>query len=207
MYLNLVPLPAATALRSVTAREADFGDRRALRVELTPEAAAGQPGVDYVDEPTFVELPVDFSVGRLSVDIYSTMNGLRSDLARGFAGLAYRVRPGFFECAYVRPANGLKHSPPEPRNVRAVQYFAYPDWKFDRLREERPGRYEAGANIGLEEWISLEVTVDAVGVAVAVNGQRVLDIAALAPRSRGNVGLFVDIGTTAYFSNLIVEPR
>ena len=37
----------------------------------------------------------------------------------------------------------------------AVQYFAYPDWKFDRLREEFPdGRYEAGADIGPDEWIT-----------------------------------------------------
>jgi hypothetical protein len=31
---------------------------------------------------------------------------------------------------------------------RAIQYFAYPDWKFDRLRKEySDGRYESGTDI------------------------------------------------------------
>jgi hypothetical protein len=39
--------------------------------------------------------------------------------------------------------------PPSPRDQRAIQYFAYPDWKLDRLREQYPdGNYEAGADIG-----------------------------------------------------------
>jgi hypothetical protein len=43
-------------------------------------------------------------------------------------------------------------SPPEPR--RRLQYFAYPDWKFDRPREAHPdGRYETGADIAPDEWL------------------------------------------------------
>jgi hypothetical protein len=42
----------------------------------------------------------------------------------------------------------MEVQPTEPSGQRAVQYFAYPDWKFDRLREEFPdGRFEAGADI------------------------------------------------------------
>jgi hypothetical protein len=40
---------------------------------------------------------------------------------------------------------------PSPRDQRAIQYFGYPDWKFDRLREQYPGDYEAGADIGPDE--------------------------------------------------------
>jgi len=207
MRFDLSTLPPNASTSSVSAKPAEIGGRRALRVELTPEASAGQPGVDYVDQPTFVELPVGFREGRLSVDIFSTLNGLRFDLARGFAGLAYRIRPGSFECAYLRPANGLKHAPPEPRNLRAVQYFAYPNWKFDRLREEHPGEYEASANIALGEWIALEVLADAERVVVTINGERVLDVAPKVPAATGAVGLFVDIGTVAYFSELVVEAR
>ena len=57
-----------------------------------------------------------------------------------------------FEAVYVRPLNGAKVDPPGPRAQRAVQYFAYPDWNFERLREEyRDGRYESGADIGPDE--------------------------------------------------------
>jgi hypothetical protein len=36
------------------------------------------------------------------------------------------------------PLNGRKTNPPSPRDQRAIQYFAYPNWKFDRLREQYP---------------------------------------------------------------------
>ena len=62
--------------------------------------------------------------------------------------LAYRVvdTEARFESVYLLPLNGRKTNPPSPRDKRAIQYFAYPDWKFDRLRKEYPdGRYESRA--------------------------------------------------------------
>lgn len=62
---------------------------------------------------------------------------------------------------YLRQLNGRKTNPPSPRDQRAVKYFAYPDWKFDRLGEEFPdGRYEAGADIGPDEWTTLRIDID-----------------------------------------------
>ena len=71
--------------------------------------------------------------------------------ARGFIGLAFRIAPDYstFEAIYLRPTNGRAED--MTRRQHAVQYFAYPDWKFDRLRQETPGRYEAGDDIGLDE--------------------------------------------------------
>lgn len=76
----------------------------------------------------------------LLVDILSRLNGKGAADARAFAGIAYRITPGGdrFEAVYLRPLNGWKTNPPSPRDQRAVQYFAYPDWKFDRLRERVP---------------------------------------------------------------------
>jgi hypothetical protein len=69
-----------------------------------------------------------------------------------------------------------------------VQYFAYPEWNFERLREEYPdGRYESVADIGPDEWI------------------QVLDLVETKGReARGRIGLFVDICTKAFFSNLSI---
>ena len=167
-------LPAGARLRSVTAAPATAAGRTALRVELTDAVTLrGTPGVDYIDMPTFVIIPARFTTGTIEVDILSRLNSKGPADARAFAGIAYRITDDGdrFEAVYVRPLNGAKTSPPPPRHQRAVQYFAYPDWKFDRLRVEYPdGRYEAGADI--------------------------------APDTAGAVGLFVDIGTEAYFSNL-----
>jgi hypothetical protein len=133
---DLIELPEGSDVRSVTAVPAEVSGRRALRVELTDAVTLhGKPGVDYVDMPTFLIIPASFENGTIEVDILSRLNGKGPADARAFAGIAYRITDGGdrFEAVYLRPLNGWKTNPPSPRDQRAVQYFAYPDWKFDRL--------------------------------------------------------------------------
>ena len=205
-------IPHGATLHGVTASPAKVGDRDALRVTLTDEVIAhGVPDVDYIDAPTFLRIPFPFAVGTIEVDLLSRLRPDAPDYARAFAGVAWHVSDGTdrFECAYVRPTNGRKVSPPPPRDVRAVQYFAYPDWKFDRLRREYPdGRFESGADIAPDEWITLHVEVGTTTVTVRVDGQIVIrDIEAKGdPGAVGDLGLWVDIGTEAFFANLRVTP-
>ena len=208
---ELDQLPEGSRLRSVTAAPADIAGRQALRVELTDTVTFyGKPGVDYVDMPTFVIIPATFTDGAIEVDILSRLNGKGPADARAFAGIAYRIAEGGdrFEAVYLRPLNGLKTNPPSPRDQRAIQYFAYPDWPFDRLRTEYPdGRYEAPADIGPDEWTRLRIDVENTAVNVMVNGATVLTVSETkAPRAAGAVGLFVDIGSESYFSNLTISP-
>jgi hypothetical protein len=209
---DLTRLPEGSQLRSVTAGPADVAGRRALRVELTDAVTLqGRPGVDYVDMPTFVIIPATFENGTIAVDILSRLNGKGPADARAFAGIAYRITNGddHFEAVYLRPLNGWKTNPPSPRDQRAIQYFAYPDWKFDRLRQEYPdGRYEAGADIGPDEWINLKLDIDETQVKVTVNDTEALTVAETkAAPIAGDIGLFVDIGSESFFSNLQVTPN
>jgi hypothetical protein len=161
--------------------------------------------------PTFAVFPGTFRNGRISVDILGRVRTDAPDFARGFAGIAYRIEPTgqTFESVYLRPLNGRRLSPPPPRDKRAIQYFAYPDWKFDRLRSEEPdGPYEAGLDIADNEWLTLAIEVDDMRLLATVNGAEALSI----PRTKGSavdgsVGLWVDIGTEAYFSNLTINAR
>jgi hypothetical protein len=90
-----------------------------------------------------------------------------------------------------------------------VQYFAYPDWNFERLREEYPdGHYESSADIGPDEWIHLRIEVQGERLRASVDGLQVLDLPKTKGReARGGIGLFVDIGTEAFFSNLSITAR
>jgi hypothetical protein len=208
---SLDTLPGGLRLSGVTARIAHIAGREALRIELTDDVTVnGKPNIDYVDMPTFAALPLSFTNGVISVDILSRLNALAPDYARAFAGLAYRIADNFntFESAYLRPLNGTSLNPPAPRDRRAVQYFAYPDWRFERLRETYPdGRHEAGANIVPTSWINLCLHVNEQSLVVYVNNKQVLAIAQTkAATGAGMVGLFVDIGTEAYFSNLEMTP-
>ena len=103
--------------------------------------------------------------------------------------------------------NGMRVRPPEPRDQRAIQYFAYPDWPFGRLREERPGEFETSADIGPDSWRRLRVEVEGGRVRAGADGVERLALDSLARPVHGRVGLFVDIGTEAFFSNLLVDAR
>ncbi|CAI9401867.1 hypothetical protein [Aestuariimicrobium sp. T2.26MG-19.2B] len=201
-------VPKGARAHSVSAVAATVEGRGALRISLTDEVSLhGVPGRDYIDAPTFLELPVAFADGTIEVDIRSGLHRLAPDYARGFAGVAYRISPrrDHFDCVYVRPLNGLRTNPPPPRDRRAVQHFSYPEWTFDRLREAYPdGRYEAGAEIGPDQWLHLRLDVQGERCRVTVDGVPVLEVTTHGRWGMGAVGLFVDIGTEAYFADLRV---
>ena len=90
-----------------------------------------------------------------------------------------------------------------------MQYFAYPDWKFDRLRRDFPnGHYESGADIAEDEWITLRLHIDEARVRVTVNGKDELTLGdARGAPAAGGIGLWVGMGTDGYFANLRVTPR
>jgi hypothetical protein len=139
------------------------------------------------------------------------LNGKGLPDASAFVGLAYRVVDGAarFESVYLCPLNGRKTNPPSPRDKRAIQYFAYPDWKFDRLRKQYPdGRYEAEADIADDEWITLKLDIADARIGVSINGKEecVLTDTKATPEA-GGIGLWVGRGTERYFANLRITPR
>lgn len=210
-FTELGELPPGAALRSVDATNDESTGRSALRVRLDDAAAAGEPGVDYIDQPTFVVLPVEFLDGRIDVSLRATTLADAPDYSRGFAGLAYRIAPdaSHFESVYLRPLNGRSLNPPAPRGDRAVQYFSFPEWPYDRLREVFPdGPFEGGADILPNSWMTLSLEVDGRAVRASVDGVEVLRVDdTMTEPTTGAVGLWVDIGTDALFADLIIDPR
>src|SRR5262249_16083895 len=203
-------LPSGSTLTKATAEPTEDNGSKPLKVGVTEAATRGQPGIDLRDMPTFVLIPTTFKNGTIKVDVLGRLNGKGPPDARAFIGLAYRVMSSGerFESVYLRPLNGRKANPPPPRDKRAIQYYAYPDWKFDRLRKEYPdGRFESGADINADEWISLKIDIDDARLRVGINAaeELVLADAKVAPQA-GSIGLWVDIGTAGYFANLRVRP-
>jgi hypothetical protein len=202
-------VPAGATLHKVTAAPAEYKGRKALKVEFTEAANKSEPG-DNIDMPTLVLIPASFKNGTIEVDLLGRLNGKGLPDARAFIGIAYRVDgEARFESVYLRPLNGRKTNPPSPRDKRAIQYFAYPDWKFDRLRKEYPdGRYESGADIADDEWITLKLEVDEARVRVWTNGKEELaPMETKAAPAVGGIGLWVGRGTEGYFANLRITSR
>ncbi len=168
------------------------------------------PKIEKVDEATYARLVgSDFQNGTIEVQVLSRLLPDAPDYARGFIGVAFRVDASNskFEGIYIRPTNGRADDP--FRRSHATQYFSYPDFKFDRLRNEFPGKYESHADIDLNEWIKLKIEVKGENAQLYLNdsAQPVLVVNDLkhGPDSVGGIGLWVDIGTEGFFTALAVK--
>jgi hypothetical protein len=201
---DLKSLPANCLSNKVDASPSTMGGRDALRIALDPKSRAGTFGIDFVDKPSFVLLPDIVTDARIEVDVCARLLPDAPDYARGFIGLAYRVQPNLsaYESVYLRPTNGKRHNPDPPRDQRAVQYYAYPDWPFDVLREQEPGQFEASADIGLNQWHKMTLLFEGRQFSLSVDGTLVLQGSGKIEAQSGAIGLWVDIGTEGFFSNL-----
>ena len=68
---------------------------------------------------------------------------------------------------------------------------------------------ESGAQIRHNEWFRVKLEIDGSLVKVYVNGVLELTVPdmRLGASRHGGIGLFVDVGTEGYFSNLRVTPQ
>ena len=170
------------------------------------------PKITEFDEATFAKLiDSEFKNGIIEVNVLSKLLEDAPDFARGFIGIAFRIGESNakFECIYIRPTNGRAEE--QLRRNRSTQYFSYPDFKFDRLRNESPGIYESYADMGLNEWISIKIEVQGEKAKLYLNKGEypvlVVNDLKHGANACGGVGLWVDVGTEGYFADLKVENR
>jgi hypothetical protein len=164
-----------------------------------------------VDEPTYVKLQnVNFGDGTIEVKMLARIqNPSPFEFAQGFIGLAFRIdeRDKAFEAIYLRPKVGRSDN--QKFRNKTVQYFAYPDFKFERLRREFPETYETAAPVGIEEWITFRIEVRGERAELFVNNARhsTMVVPKMLGKTRsGGIGLWVDIGTEGYFKDLKITP-
>jgi len=168
--------------------------------------------VKGVDEATFVRIKdLDFKDGIIEVKVLSRLLKNASPTARGFIGIAYRVNAdnSKFECMYIRPTNGRADD--QVRRNHSIQYFSYPDFKFDRLRKEAPEMYESYADMGLNEWITLKIEVNGKKAKLFLNDSKypalIVNDLKHGEGISGGLGLFVDVGTEGYFRDLKITKK
>jgi pimeloyl-ACP methyl ester carboxylesterase len=165
------------------------------------------PSIKLIDEPTFVKIKgTSFKDGEIEVKVLSKLLPTAPDFARGFIGIAFRINEdnSKFESIYIRPTNGRANE--QIRRNHSIQYFSYPDFKFDRLRKESPEVYESYSDMGLNEWIKLRIVVKGTEAKLYLNDNIepsliVTDLKHGAINF-GNIGLWVEVGTEGYFKDL-----
>lgn len=102
-------------------------------VRLKPKGTANTPsdiGLALVEG-------VEFAEGTLEIDLKC-----KGKLQRTFLGVAFSVVDGkTFEAVYFRPFNFMTDD--KSYRLRAVQYVAWPDHTWEKLRAGKPGMYES----------------------------------------------------------------
>ncbi|MCR5273653.1 MAG: hypothetical protein K6E13_11835 [Lachnospiraceae bacterium] len=168
--------------------------------------------INLYDENTYARLSeFDFSDGVIELDMLSRLLPDAPDFARGFIGIAYRIKDddSEFESFYVRPTNGMTDDP--VRKSHGCQYFSYPGYTFAYFREFKITDFEAPIDFGLDEWIHLKAVIEGESAKFYLNNKSepYLEVEHMkhGKDAKGAVGIFVDIGTEAFVKNLKIEKR
>ena len=190
----------------------------AVNVSMTIEKFMGKEAVKVIkdstvkqtDAPTFAKLKgFEFKNGTIEVNVLSRLLPNAPEYARGFIGIAFRINDSSskFESIYIRPTNGRVNN--QLRRNRSIQYFSYPDYQFERLRKEAPGEYESYADMGLNEWIKLKIVVLNNQAKFFINDNKqpslIVNDLKHGVNASGAIGLWVDVGTEGFFSDLKIK--
>ena len=189
----------------------------AVNVSMSIEKLMGEEVVKAIkdssvkegDEPTFVKIKgVNFKNGTIEVKVLSRLLTNAPDFARGFIGIAFRINDDNtkYESIYIRPVNARVDD--QVRRNHSIQYYSYPNYKFDRLRKESPERYEAYADMEMNKWITLRIEVKDAQAKLFINNSKQLSLLVTdlkhGANASGSIALWVEIGTEGYFKDLKV---
>ena len=194
-------------LENVKADLVDYRGRRALH--LLPQQGTVTAGWQGQTEAMAIVAGSDFKNGVIDVELAGApMAGAREG-SRGFVGLTFRTAPhaSSFESFYLRPTNGRADD--QLRRNHSAQYQAFPNYQWDRLRQDSPGVYESYVDIVPGQWTTMRIVVAGTKAQLFVNGatQPTLVVNDLKlGESSGPIGLWIGQDTEAYFSRLSVTP-
>ena len=210
------PLETADGLRlqHVAAEPAVLDGKKGLRVTLSAETVRRFKGMTD-DEVTDVQARVgqyaaierlEFSDGVITAEIAGAPAPGAGTAARGFVGIAFRLRDGAYDLFSLRLTNGRAED--QERRNHATQYASHPDWPWFRLRKETPSRYESYVDLLPDVWTTIRIDVRGDRARLYVHGQEqptliVNDLKSGVQRT-GTVALWVNYGTIAHFRNLTV---
>lgn len=166
-------------------------------------------GTDFNKEEMAILKKVTFVNGIIEVDVSGDRLAGSDVNFRGFIGLAFRVQQIDtlrFECFYLRPTNSRAED--QFRRNHSVQYFAAPNYPWQRLRKESPGVYESYVDMIPGEWTHIKIIVKDKKASLFVNyaDQPCLIVTDLKNgASVGTLALWIGPGTEGYFSGLKVS--
>jgi hypothetical protein len=202
-------------LYNVTGEVIKFQGKKVLKIErdliaFPFDTNRLEATVDDIHYARLLDLN-DFENGTIEIKMYSQIQNPSPFLgAAGFIGIYYRINDdnSAFESIYLRPKVGRTTN--QLHRNHTVQYFAYPNAKFDTLRKIAPFKYEGSAPVALNEWITMRIEINGETAEMFINNMKYSSFIVakmLSSSKKGSIGLYVDIGTIGYFRDLKITKR
>lgn len=193
---------AAQAQQIDLAQQLAAGKLRTVNRQTTP--SKDRPGAVHLSEEqdngiAWIE-GSEFGEGTIELDIRG-----RDVMQRSFVGVAFhRYDDNTYEAVYLRPFNFRSNDP--VRRQHAVQYIAFPEFDWPRLRKEFPEEFEnpVDQSIVPTGWVPVRIVVKGQSVQVFVGPATApaLEVRKLGKHNRGMVGLWVGNGSDGDFANV-----
>jgi len=192
----------------------------AVKVYMSIEKLMGSDVVKVIkdssvkvnDEPTFVKIKgVSFRNGTIEVKVLSRLLKNAPDFARGFIGVAFRINDSItkYECIYLRPVNARVDD--QVRRNHSIQYYSYPDYKFDRFRKESPEKYESYADMEMNKWITIKIVVKDAQAKLFINNNQqpslIVNDLKHGANAFGAIAFWVETGTEGFFKDLKITKQ
>ena len=158
---------------------------------------APNDGVAYVPDTQFAN-------GTIEID----MRG-KDVQQQSFVGVAFHGVDGTtYDAVYFRPFNFRTDD--QARRIRAVQYVSHPDYPWQKLRTDSPGKYEKGIDPPPDPnaWFHARIVVASpkVSVFVGTAAEPSLVVEQLSSRRTGLIGVWVGNTSGGDFANLRMAP-
>ena len=205
LFAGIAGLAAQTLdqlkLRHVKADSVTFKGKSVIHV--TPDSDAQVETLAVVTAPAY-----QMHDGSIELQLAGAPAPGADSGARGFIGIAFRVAAAIdrFELFYIRPTNG--RAPDQLRRNHSTQYVSFPDWPWQRTRQETPGLYESYVDLEPAAWTKVRIVVQGVKASLYVHDAAqpclIVNDLKLAP-AKGAVAFWVGPGTDGYFADLRVK--
>lgn len=146
----------------------------------------------------------EFSNGIIEFDVKG-----KNVVQQSFVGMAFHGQDEkTYDAIYFRPFN-FKNTD-TARRSRAVQYVSMPDFPWEKLRAEFPGKYENKVNPvpDPDGWFHVKVIVDGKKITVFVNNSQTpsLQVEKLSNATKGGLALWAGNNSGGSFANLTITP-
>jgi hypothetical protein len=215
--LAMASASAVTALgapRAAVGRGLETGAIRAFGVDTARTSYKGRPALRAtalesapgLDRLVVLDTPA-FGNGVIEAWVSGAPSTTASATARGFVGIAFRVRgEAKLEAIYLRPTNGRADD--QLRRNHAVQYISHPDHPWERLRAEASAKYETYVDLEPGRWTHMRIVVAGAKARLHVHGAEqptlIVDDLKHGADAKGAVALWIGPGTLAHFSGVRV---